>query len=147
MAIGSGSGKSCPVILKMVHLQAIGIDAYASTTKPKHYLGAYSRAGRLCPHAKLGTSSFEVQIMMVLRRVMGAIFGLLLAVAGLVAAGYIQFDFTRGRLLSGAVGLLVPTVLMLSAFYMAFRMVKHAAAGRTKESSTDCQQRVSPVDR
>ena len=68
--------------------------------------------------------------MMVLRRVVGAIFGLLLAAAGLVASGYIEFDFTRGRLLSGAAGLLIPSVLMLSAFYMAFRMVKFAATGR-----------------
>ena len=70
--------------------------------------------------------------MMVLRRVVGAIFGLLLAVAGLVAAGYIQFDFTRGRLLSDAAGLLIPSVLMLSAFYMAFRMMKFAATGKNQ---------------
>ena len=71
-------------------------------------------------------------MMMVLRRVVGAIFGLLLAVAGLVAASYIQVDFTRGRLLSGAAGLLIPSVLMLSAFYMAFRMVKSAATGKNQ---------------
>ncbi|HLJ89458.1 MAG TPA: hypothetical protein VKZ53_21790 [Candidatus Angelobacter sp.] len=70
--------------------------------------------------------------MMVLRRAMGAILGLLLVVAGLVVAGYIEFDFTRGHLLSGAVGLLVPTVLMLSAFYMAFRMLKFAATGKNQ---------------
>ena len=70
--------------------------------------------------------------MMVVRRVVGAIFGLLLAVAGLVAAGYIQFDFTRDRLLSDAAGVLIPGVLMLSAFYMAFRMVKFAATGKNQ---------------
>ena len=70
--------------------------------------------------------------MIVLHRAVGAIFGLLLAVAGLVAASYIQFDFTRGRLLSGATGLLIPSVLMLSAFYMAFRMVKFAATGKNQ---------------
>ena len=70
--------------------------------------------------------------MKVLHRVVGAIFGLLLAVAGLVAAGYIQFDFTQGRMLSGAAGLLVPSVLMLSAFYMAFRMMKFAATGKNQ---------------
>ena len=70
--------------------------------------------------------------MMVLRRLVGAIFGLLLAVAGLVAAGYIQFDFTPGRLLSDAAGLLIPSVLMLSAFYMAFRMMKFAATGKNQ---------------
>lgn len=70
--------------------------------------------------------------MMVLRRVVGAVFGLLLAVAGLVTAGYIQFDFTRGRLLSDAAGLLIPSVLMLSAFYMAFRMMKFAATGKNQ---------------
>lgn len=70
--------------------------------------------------------------MKVLHRVVGAIFGLLLAVGGLVAAGYIQFDFTQGRMLSGAAGLLVPSVLMLSAFYMAFRMMKFAATGKNQ---------------
>ena len=69
---------------------------------------------------------------MVLRRMVGAMFGLLLVVAGLVAAGYIEFDFTRGRLLSDAAGLLIPSVLMLSAFYMAFRMMKFAATGKNQ---------------
>lgn len=50
-----------------------------------------------------------------------------MALAGLVAAGYIQVDFKRDTLLSGAVGILVPGVLMLSAFYMAWRLLRFAA--------------------
>jgi uncharacterized membrane protein YjjP (DUF1212 family) len=65
-----------------------------------------------------------------LHRVFSAIFGLVLVVAGLVAAGYIEIDFKAGRLLSGAVGMLVPGVLMLSAFYMAFKLLKFAASGK-----------------
>jgi len=67
---------------------------------------------------------------MVLHRVFSAILGLVLALAGLVAASYIQVDFKRDMLLSGAVGILVPGVLMLSAFYMAWRFLRFAATGK-----------------
>lgn len=65
-----------------------------------------------------------------LHRGFSAVLGLVLALAGLVAAGYIQADFKEGALLSDAVGILVPGVLMLSAFYMAFRFLRFAATGK-----------------
>jgi hypothetical protein len=62
-------------------------------------------------------------------RVFSGVFGLALALAGLVACSYIMFDF-KGGFLSGAMGILVPGVLMLSAFYMAFRFIRFAATGK-----------------
>ena len=56
--------------------------------------------------------------------------GLVLVVGGLGAAGYLPTNFKGETLLSGAVGILVPGVLMLSAFYMAFRFLKFAATGK-----------------
>ena len=44
--------------------------------------------------------------------------------------GYIQADFKGDTMLSGAVGVLVPGVLMLSAFYMAVRFLRFAATGK-----------------
>jgi uncharacterized membrane protein YjjP (DUF1212 family) len=67
---------------------------------------------------------------MILHRVFSGILGLVLALAGLVAASYIQTDFKGDTLLSGAVGILVPGVLMLSAFYMAFRFLRFAATAK-----------------
>ena len=57
-----------------------------------------------------------------MHRAFSAVPGLVLALAGMGVAGYIQVDFKRDTLLSGAMGILVPGVLMLSAFYMAFRV-------------------------
>jgi len=57
------------------------------------------------------------------------LFGVLLAVAGLVAASYVEIEFKAG-LLSGMMGMLVPGVLMLSAFYMAFRLLRFATTGK-----------------
>jgi hypothetical protein len=51
-----------------------------------------------------------------------------------VAAGYIQTDYKGDTLLSGAVGILVPGVLMLSAFYMAVRFLRFAATGKKQKS-------------
>ena len=65
-----------------------------------------------------------------LHRVFSGLLGLVLALAGLVAASYIEIDFKRDTLISGAVGILVPGVLMLSAFYMAFRLLRFAATGK-----------------
>ena len=65
-----------------------------------------------------------------MHRILSAILGLVLAVAGLVASGYIPTHFKGDTLLSGAVAILVPGVLMLSAFYMAFRFLKFAATGK-----------------
>lgn len=67
---------------------------------------------------------------MTLHRAFSAILGLLLAAAGLVAAGYIPTNFKGDTLLSAAVAILVPGVLMLSAFYMAARFLRFAATGK-----------------
>ena len=63
-------------------------------------------------------------------RVFSGLLGLALAVAGLVAASYIDIDFKRSTLLSGAVAIIVPGVLMLSAFYMGFRCIRFAVSGK-----------------
>ena len=69
---------------------------------------------------------------MIVHRVFSAVFGLALALAGLTASGYIPTTFKGDTLLSGAMALLVPGVLMLSAFYMAFRFLKFAVSGHKK---------------
>lgn len=79
-------------------------------------------------YATLGAIHFRKD--MVLHRAISAVFGLVLAVAGLVAASYIEVDFQRSSLLSGAMAILIPGVLMLSAFYMAFKFARFAATGR-----------------
>ena len=66
----------------------------------------------------------------IVHRVLSAILGLVLAVAGLAASDYIPTTFKGYSLLSGAVATLVPGVLMLSAFYMAFRFLKFAMSGK-----------------
>lgn len=65
-----------------------------------------------------------------MHRLISGVFGLALALAGLVAASYIEIDFRHGQFLSATVAILVPAVLMLSAFYMAFKFVRFAATGR-----------------
>ena len=67
---------------------------------------------------------------MILHRAFSAVFGLVLAVAGLAASDYIPTTFKGDTLASGAVALLVPGVLMLSAFYMAFRFFRFAVSGK-----------------
>ena len=69
----------------------------------------------------------------ILQRIFSAVFGVALGLAGLGAAGYLPDNFKGETLLSGAVGLLVPGVLMLSAFYMAFRFLKFAATGKEEK--------------
>jgi len=66
----------------------------------------------------------------ILHRTFSAVLGLLLALSGLVAASYLPGDFKGDTLLSGAVGIAVPGVLMLSAFYMAVRFLRFAATGK-----------------
>ena len=66
----------------------------------------------------------------IVHRVFSAILGLALAVAGLAASDYIPGNFKGDTLLSGSVAVLVPGVLMLSAFYMAFRFLKFAFWGK-----------------
>jgi len=63
-------------------------------------------------------------------RVFSAILGLVLVIAGVAASDYIPTNFKGDTLLSGAVAILVPGVLMLSAFYMAFRFLKFAVTGK-----------------
>jgi uncharacterized membrane protein YjjP (DUF1212 family) len=65
-----------------------------------------------------------------MHRVFSAILGLVLAIAGLAASDYIPTTFKGYTLLSGAVAILVPGVLMLSAFYMAFRFLKFGVSGK-----------------
>ncbi|HET9281393.1 MAG TPA: hypothetical protein VFR24_05475 [Candidatus Angelobacter sp.] len=67
---------------------------------------------------------------MIVHRVFSAVFGLALALAGLTACDYIPTTFKGYTLPSGAMALLVPGVLMLSAFYMAFRFLKFAVSGK-----------------
>ncbi|HLJ28941.1 MAG TPA: hypothetical protein VKY85_19680 [Candidatus Angelobacter sp.] len=67
---------------------------------------------------------------MVFHRSVSALFGLVLVVAGLVAASFIEVDFQRASLLSGTMAILIPGVLMLSAFYMAFQFMRFAATGK-----------------
>jgi uncharacterized membrane protein YjjP (DUF1212 family) len=67
---------------------------------------------------------------MIVHRVFSAVLGLVLGVAGLAASDYIPTTFKGDTLASGAVALLVPGVLMLSAFYMAFRFLKFAVSGK-----------------
>ena len=59
-----------------------------------------------------------------------AVFGLVLVLAGLTALGYIPTNLTGETLFSVAMALLVPGVLMLSAFYMAFRFLRFAVSGK-----------------
>lgn len=68
--------------------------------------------------------------MTIVHRVFSALLGTLLVLAGLAASGYIQTDFKGDTIASAAAGVLIPGVLMLSAFYMAFRFLKFAATAR-----------------
>jgi hypothetical protein len=68
--------------------------------------------------------------MLIVHRTFSAVLGLVLAVAGLAASSYIETDFKGDTLLAAAAGVLIPGVLMLSAFYMAFRFIKFAATAK-----------------
>ena len=65
-----------------------------------------------------------------MHRFFSAILGLVLVIAGVAASDYIPTTFKGYTLLSGAVAILVPGVLMLSAFYMAFRFLRFAVTGK-----------------
>jgi uncharacterized membrane protein YjjP (DUF1212 family) len=69
----------------------------------------------------------------IVHRVFSAVLGLALGVAGLAASGYLPTTFKGDTLLSGTMELLVPGVLMLSAFYMAFRFFKFAYTGKSED--------------
>ncbi|HST79502.1 MAG TPA: hypothetical protein VLN58_13540 [Verrucomicrobiae bacterium] len=66
----------------------------------------------------------------IMHRTFSAVLGLVLAVAGLAASDYIPTTFKGYTLPSGAMALLVPGLLMLSAFYMAFRFFRFAVSGK-----------------
>ncbi len=66
---------------------------------------------------------------MVFHRVFSAVLGLVLGLAGLMASDYIFIDSKAG-VVAAIGGVLVPGVLMLSAFYMGFKFVKFAATGK-----------------
>lgn len=85
-----------------------------------------------CRLAHLGRLCYARHITktMLFHRLISAIFGLALALAALVAASYIEFDFKGASLPSAAAGILVPAVLMLSALYMAVRFLRFAATGK-----------------
>jgi hypothetical protein len=68
--------------------------------------------------------------MVILHRAFSGVLGLVLALAGLAASGYIETDFKGGTVLAAAAGILIPGVLMLSAFYMSFRFLKFAATAK-----------------
>jgi len=73
----------------------------------------------------------------VVKRVFFFLFGIVAALAGVVALGYAlegisDFSLSKGQWLGAAVGFLVPAVLSLSAFYMAVRLFKSCrASGET----------------
>ena len=68
--------------------------------------------------------------MIIVHRTFSALLGFVLAVAGLAASSYIETDFKGDTLPAAAAGILIPGVLMLSAFYMAFRFLKFAATAK-----------------
>lgn len=68
-----------------------------------------------------------------LKRIFLFLFGVLAALAGLVALSYAldgigYFRLANGNWLGAAVGFLVPGVLSASAFYMAVRLFKSSRA-------------------
>jgi hypothetical protein len=67
---------------------------------------------------------------MPVQRLIFGVFGSLLALGGLVAGSYIPTDLDGFSPVSAAVGILVPGLMMLGAFYLAFRMIKFAALAR-----------------
>ncbi len=70
------------------------------------------------------------EAMIIVHRAFSAVLGLVLALAGLAASGYIETDFKGDTLPAAAAGILIPGVLMLSAFYMSFRFLKFAATAK-----------------
>ena len=71
---------------------------------------------------------------MIFHRAFSAVLGLVLALAGLVAGSYMQFILKGETLLSGAMGILIPGVLMLIALYMAFKFLKFAATAKNERA-------------
>jgi hypothetical protein len=67
---------------------------------------------------------------MLVPRLICAVFGFILIWGGLLTGSYIPTDLDGFTPVSAAVGILVPALLMLSAFYLAFRMLKFAALAR-----------------
>jgi len=70
-------------------------------------------------------------LRMLVPRLICGLFGLILVWGGLLAGSYIPTDFEGfTTAASAAIGILVPAMLMLSAFYLAFRLLKFAALAR-----------------
>jgi len=93
-------------------------------------MGAAIIGGRRSHNGRIAVKMKRGMIGTIIHRVFSAIFGLALALAGLTASGYIPTTFKGYTLPSGAVAVLIPGVLMLSAFYMAFRFLKFAVSGK-----------------
>jgi hypothetical protein len=64
------------------------------------------------------------------QRLISGLFGLVLVFGGFLAGSYIPSDMDGFTPVSAAVGILVPGLIMLGAFYLAFRMLKFAALAR-----------------
>ena len=70
-------------------------------------------------------------LTMLVPRLICGLFGLILIWGGFLAGSYIPTDFEDFATAAAAgVGILVPAMIMLSAFYLAFRLLKFAALAR-----------------
>jgi hypothetical protein len=66
----------------------------------------------------------------IVQRLISGLFGLMLIFGGFIAGSYVPTDLDGFTPVSAAVGVLVPGLLMLGAFYLAYRMLKFAALAR-----------------
>lgn len=64
------------------------------------------------------------------QRLVSGLFGVMLVFGGFLAGSYIPTDMDGFTPISAAVGILVPGLIMLGAFYLAYRMLKFAALAR-----------------
>ncbi|HEY1657541.1 MAG TPA: hypothetical protein VGG14_04300 [Candidatus Sulfotelmatobacter sp.] len=64
------------------------------------------------------------------QRLISGLFGLVLVCGGFLAGSYIPTDLDGFTPVAAAVGILVPCLIMLGAFYLAYRMLKFAALAR-----------------
>jgi glucose uptake protein GlcU len=68
-----------------------------------------------------------------MHRTISGVLGLLLIIAGLVASGYIETNLKGDTFVQGAAGILVPGVLMASAWYMAYVLLRFAITGKKEQ--------------
>jgi hypothetical protein len=66
----------------------------------------------------------------IVQRLISGLLGLVLVFGGFLAGSYIPTDLDDFTPVSAAVGILVPCLIMLGAFYLAYRMLKFAALAR-----------------